>query len=54
MKQSQFKEKPACAETKKAAPSEAVCPKCGAVNEMWSDETEVKCSSCGQQVVKTP
>ena len=29
------------------------CPYCKAEIEMWTDETEAKCDSCGKQVKRT-
>lgn len=39
-----------CSVTSAPVPGEATCKKCGAAVEMWSDETEVKCETCGALV----
>jgi DNA-directed RNA polymerase subunit RPC12/RpoP len=33
-------------------PDDYVCPRCGALVEIWSDETKRTCSHCGSLVVK--
>ena len=47
-----FKEKPACAEEYLPIPEFITCPKCGDVAELWSDEEETACLSCGCRVFR--
>ena len=39
---------PGSKEIKEPKPEEIKCRYCGAVVEIWSDETETKCKSCGK------
>jgi len=39
---------PGSKEIKQPRPEEIRCRKCGRILEIWSDETEVKCKSCGE------
>lgn len=39
---------PGSAEIKQPKPEDLICHKCGALVEIWSDETEVKCARCGK------
>jgi ribosomal protein S27AE len=47
MKDRRLEEKPACSVNTSAVPVEISCPQCGADVEMWSDEKEITCTSCG-------
>lgn len=47
-----FNEKPACAEKYTPIPEFATCPQCGDEIELWSDEEETSCFSCGYRVFK--
>lgn len=42
--------KPACSTASAAVPLDISCSKCGADVEMWSDEKETECESCGANV----
>ncbi len=53
MSKSEPKEKPACAVPTPIL-TEIECPKCGAANEIWSDDEEVTCSNCKSVVKKDP
>jgi len=33
-------------------PQEVDCPECGAEIEMWTNETQAKCSSCGKVITR--
>jgi hypothetical protein len=48
----EIKERPACSLKNAAFPEEIGCPRCGAALEMWSDEEEALCGSCGSAVMK--
>lgn len=39
-----------CSSKDAAFPDEVQCPHCNAYVEMWSDDTEVQCASCGKPV----
>jgi len=39
---------PGSREIKQPRPEEIRCRKCGKMVEIWSDETEAKCKSCGE------
>ena len=41
---------PGSKEIRNPFPSEIECFWCGAVNEIWSDETEKACKSCGKTI----
>lgn len=41
---------PGSAEIRNPSPEELVCIFCGTKNEIWSDEPEVNCKSCGKTV----
>lgn len=47
MKDRPLEEKPACSVKAAPFPAEVTCSKCGAELEVWSDETETTCTSCG-------
>lgn len=47
MKDRPLEDKPACSVKAAPFPTEVECSGCGAAAEMWSDETEVACGSCG-------
>ena len=46
----QLKEKPAYSGKSAPFPFEAICSKCRADNEIWSDETETTCTQCGNLI----
>lgn len=50
MKEKRLHDKPACVVKSAAVPDEVICPHCGLEIEIWSDETEVKCTMCGSLV----
>lgn len=50
MKDRRLEEKPACSVVSAPVPSEIICPRCKAEIEVWSDETEATCTSCGVPV----
>ena len=52
MKDRKLEEKPACSVKSAAAPLEVICSQCKAEVEIWSDESEVLCSTCGKIVIK--
>ncbi|GAB4406957.1 MAG: hypothetical protein OHK0032_02130 [Thermodesulfovibrionales bacterium] len=52
MRESGFKERPACAEKSSPFPESITCPKCGEDIELWSDEEETQCIFCGYRVFK--
>ena len=41
---------PGSAEIRNPFPENLLCPSCGHKNEIWSDETEMKCKSCGAEI----
>lgn len=43
-------QKPACSTVNASVPDEVKCGKCGDMVEMWSDEQEVRCAACGNEV----
>lgn len=47
MKDRHLEEKPACSVKAAPFPVEVQCGKCGKEMEVWSDETDIICSSCG-------
>ncbi|MBI5665574.1 MAG: hypothetical protein HZC49_10900 [Nitrospirae bacterium] len=47
MKDRHLEEKPACSVKSAPVPAEVGCPGCGTALEMWSDETDIICTSCG-------
>jgi len=49
MKESRF-EKPACSAKNAPSPAEIECQKCGSEMEIWSDEDEILCRSCGEVI----
>lgn len=53
MKDRHLEEKPACSLTSLPVPSEVTCRGCGSVLEIWSDETDIVCKSCGCMIQKT-
>lgn len=49
---SEFKERPACAEKYSPVPEFFTCQKCGEEIELWTDEDEAACHSCGYVLLK--
>ncbi|UCD35363.1 MAG: hypothetical protein JSU90_00610 [Nitrospiraceae bacterium] len=47
MKDKRLEEKPACSVKSAPFPTEVICTQCGHAVEVWSDEPESRCSSCG-------
>lgn len=45
-------EKPACAVKRSPVPQVLECPGCEDHVEIWSDEDDTVCSSCGQTVTR--
>ena len=45
-----LKECPGPDRKKPAVPEEVECPECGAEIEMWTNETQATCPSCGEVV----
>jgi len=43
---------PGSAEIRTPYPEEISCFWCDARNEIWSDESEIKCKTCGKQVTR--
>lgn len=41
---------PGSKEIRSPYPEEIVCIFCGNISEIWSDETETKCKSCGKTI----
>ncbi len=39
---------PGSNEIKQPKPEDIICRKCGEPTEIWSDETEAKCTRCGE------
>lgn len=52
MKDRHLEEKPACSVQSAAFPSEVPCSTCGIELEMWSDEIDVTCKTCGCTIRK--
>jgi ribosomal protein S27E len=50
MKDRHLEEKPACSIKSAPVPAEIRCPGCGTELEMWSDETDIVCASCGRNI----
>jgi rRNA maturation endonuclease Nob1 len=46
------KEKSPCSLKNAALPDFITCPKCGDEIEIWTDEDETACASCGHKVFK--
>jgi hypothetical protein len=46
----QLEKRPACSVKSAPFPVEAICSKCLADNELWSDETETTCTECGNLI----
>jgi len=47
MKDRHLEERPACSVKSSPVPLEVTCRGCGTDLEMWSDETDITCKSCG-------
>lgn len=43
---------PGSKDIKNPSPEELSCGKCGASVEIWTDESETKCKSCGNTVTR--
>ena len=41
---------PGSAEIRTPSPEEIICFWCDARNEIWSDESEMKCKNCGKEI----
>jgi DNA-directed RNA polymerase subunit RPC12/RpoP len=41
---------PGSAEIRSPSPEDITCFWCDARNEIWSDESEMKCKNCGKQI----
>jgi ribosomal protein S27E len=52
MNDRKLEDKPACSVKSAAAPLEVTCSQCKAEVEIWSDEPEAVCSTCGNVVKK--
>jgi predicted RNA-binding Zn-ribbon protein involved in translation (DUF1610 family) len=37
---------------KPVVPEEVTCPNCGAVVEMWTNETKITCPACSQPITR--
>ncbi len=48
----EYKERPSCAEKYSPVPGLITCPDCGEESELWSDEVETTCHSCGSKVFR--
>ncbi|KJR42673.1 hypothetical protein MCHI_001398 [Candidatus Magnetoovum chiemensis] len=45
---------PGSSEIRSPFPEEIECLFCGEVNEIWSDDFDKKCDSCGKTIAKDP
>jgi len=50
MKDRHLEDKPACSVKSSPVPLEVTCHGCGAELEIWSDETDIVCKSCGSSI----
>lgn len=53
MKDRHLEERPACSVKSTPVPVEITCNICGTEAEIWSDETDIVCNSCGCMIKKT-
>jgi len=51
--ESEFRKRPACALKQTPAPEVIACPGCRDDLEIWSDEDETICGSCGEKVSRS-
>jgi hypothetical protein len=43
---------PGSSEIKSPTPEDIECIFCGFINEIWSDEVEIKCKQCGRMICR--
>jgi ribosomal protein S27E len=53
MKDRHLEDKPGCSVKSSPVPSEVTCHGCGTELEIWSDETDIACKSCGCMIQNT-